>query len=130
MIGKVYLSQVDFYDVRIKAMGRKARPVLIVGGPYENDYIVLPISTISRRENLNPHYDLPISPQERMTLNLTRECFIRTHKQMTVHRAALIKELGDMKQFIPELYLKTLAKWKNFRSKSLIALFELRSSQC
>lgn len=117
MIGKVYLSQVDFYDVRIKAMGRKARPVLIVGGPYENDYIVLPISTISRRENLNPHYDLPISPQERMTLNLTRECFIRTHKQMTVHRAALIKELGDMKQFIPELYLKTIAKMEEFQKQ-------------
>lgn len=117
MIGKVYLSQVDFYDVRIKAMGRKARPVLIVGGPYENDYIVLPISTISRRENLNPHYDLPISPQERMTLNLTRECFIRTHKQMTVHRAALIKELGDMKQLIPELYLKTIAKMEEFQKQ-------------
>lgn len=117
MIGKVYLSQVDFYDVRIKAMGRKARPVLIIGGPYENDYIVLPISTISRRETLNPHYDLLISPQERMALNLTRECFIRTHKQMTIHRAALIKELGDMKQLIPELYLKTIAKMEEFQKQ-------------
>lgn len=115
MIGKVYLSVVDFYDSRLQAVSRKARPVLIVGGPYESDYIVLPISTVTNRANLNPHYDILIPPQARHSLDLPRECFIRTHKQLPVHRASLLRLKGDMKADVPDLYVNAIAKLEEFQ---------------
>lgn len=115
MIGKVYLSVVDFYDVKLNATNRKVRPVLIIGGPNENDYTVLPISTITNRANVNAYYDILVSPQDRTILNLKRECFIRTHKQMQIHVAALIRELADMKKDLPDLYLETIGKMDEFQ---------------
>lgn len=117
MMGKVYLSVVDFYDIALQAMRTKTRPVLIVGGPHENDYTVLPISTITNRINLNSYYDIPIPPQDRAVLNLRRECFVRTHRQMPIHAAALVKELGDMKSDAPALYLDAVAKMEEFQKE-------------
>lgn len=117
MIGKVYLSVVDFYDSKLRAMSKKARPVLIVGGPYENDYTVLPISTITNRGNLNSYYDILIPPQNRAVLSLPKECFIRTHKQLTVHSASLLTLKGDMKSDIPDLYLDAIAKMEEFQKE-------------
>lgn len=51
MVGKVYLSVVEYYDSKTKITRKKGRPVLVVAGPRNNDYTVLPISTIKRREN-------------------------------------------------------------------------------
>ena len=115
MIGKAYLSAVDFYDIKTRTTKRKIRPVLIVAGPQENDYIVLPISTITMRNNLNAYYDLLISPQKRAVLNLSRECFIRTHKQLPVHSASPVKQLGDMRADAPDLYLDAIAKMEEFQ---------------
>lgn len=117
MIGKVYLSVIDFYDSKLQGMSKKARPVLIVGGPYENDYTVLPISTITNRANLNSYYDILIPPQDRLTLSLPREYFIRTHKQLPVHGASLLRLKGDMKADIPDLYLDAISKMEEFQRK-------------
>lgn len=117
MIGKVYLSVVDFYDSRLQAMSKKTRPVLIVGGPHESDYIVLPISTITHRANLNAYYDILIPPQDRAALNLPKECFIRTHKQLTVHSASLLKLKGDMRSDVPDLYLDAISKMEEFQKE-------------
>ena len=45
MVGKVYLSVVEYYDSKTKTTRKKGRPVLVVAGPRNNDYTVLPIST-------------------------------------------------------------------------------------
>ena len=56
MVGKVYLSVVEYYDSKTKTTRKKGRPVLVVAGPRNNDYTVLPISTIKRREHLDSDY--------------------------------------------------------------------------
>lgn len=117
MIGGVYLSIVDFYDTKLQRTSRKTRPVLIVDGPHENDYIVLPISTITKRQNLNPYYDILIPPQDRVTLNLPKECFIRTHKQVPIHGGSLHKLIGNMKSDIPDLYIDAIAKMEEFQRR-------------
>ena len=115
MIGKVYQSIVDYYDSKTRSTRKKVRPVLIVGGPRNNDYIVLPISTITNRANLDPVYDILIDDAERTVLNLSKECFIRAHKQMPVHQAQLIRQKGNMKDDLPELYLTALEKMEQFQ---------------
>lgn len=119
MIGKVYLSVVDYYDARTGATRRKTRPVLVVGGPNENDYTVLPISTIPHREHVNAHYDILIPAQERVVLSLNSECFIRAHKQIPMHTAALLRPIGDMKKDAPSLYLDALGKMEEFQKNVL-----------
>lgn len=115
MIGKVYLSRADYFDLRTNCTQKKTRPVLVVGGPNDNDYTVLPISTITLRQNVNSYYDILIPPQERATLSLNAECFIRTHKQMPLHRGAMLREIGDMKNNTPNLYLEAVSKMEEFQ---------------
>lgn len=115
MVGKVYLSVVEYYDSKTKTTRKKGRPVLVVAGPRNNDYTVLPISTIKRREHLDSDYDIPIETNIRAGLALSEECFIRTHKQTTVHMGALIKQKGDMKNDYPDLYLTALQKMEEFQ---------------
>lgn len=119
MIGKVYKSVVLYYDSKSQQTRTKTRPVLIVGGPRNNDYTVLPISTITLRKNLDPEFDILIDASSRSILNLPKECFIRTHKQMTVHRAELVSLYGDMKADIPDLYLDALVKMEGFQKRIL-----------
>lgn len=115
LIGKVYLSVVNYYDSKTHTTRRKGRPVLIVAGPRNNDYTVLPISTVKNRQNLDPDFDLLIDPPARALLSLTDECFIRTHKQTTVHDGSLIKEKGDMKRDLQDLFLKALEKMEAYQ---------------
>lgn len=119
MIGKVCLAVVDYYDSKTKSTRKKARPILIVAGPRNNDYVILPISTISKRENLDPDYDMPIGPTERASLGLDKECFIRTHKQMYIHQAFIVKEKGDLKGAFPDFYLNAITKMEQYQSQIL-----------
>ena len=128
MVGKVYLSVVEYYDSKTKTTRKKGRPVLVVAGPRNNDYTVLPISTIKRREHLDSDYDIPIETNIRAGLALSEECFIRTHKQTTVHMGALIKQKGDMKNDYPDLLSNRSAKkWKSFSAILWTMRFEISS---
>ena len=62
MIGKVYVSIFKYYDNIKGKMSFKNRPVLIVGKADNTDYIVLPISRVTKRENLDEYYDVLLNP--------------------------------------------------------------------
>ena len=114
MIGKIYISVVDYYDIKTSCTKRKQRPVLIISGPHNNDYTVLPISTISKSENIDPLYDIEVIPDQYPLLGLKRRSFLRTHKQTPIHKASLVREIGDIKANYPDLYMDVLAKWEQF----------------
>ena len=110
MIGKLYSSVTPFYDSAKGTNSYKRRPVLIINGPQNNDYTILPVSTISRKENIDPEYDVKEEPDDYPKLNLAHTSYIRTHKQTTVHQASLVKEIGDLKTEYEELYLMVLER--------------------
>lgn len=118
-IGKVYTASTEYYDSKTGLTQRKGRPVLVVGGPKNNDYSVLPISTITKRENVDPDYDIYVDVELRGILSLDRECFIRTHKQMPLHRGSIFKELGNMKDNAPDLYQDVLMRMERFQKEIL-----------
>lgn len=107
-VGKVCWSVFPYYDAANRSMSFKRRPVLIVGDESENDYTVLPISSITRRENLNPEYDVEVDPLRYPLLGLSRRSYVRTHKQIPVHKAEIVSETGDMKGDYEELFLSVL----------------------
>lgn len=114
MIGKIYSSVTPFYDSVKGTNSFKRRPVLILSGPRNNDYTILPVSTISHKENIDQEYDVKVEPNAYPKLNLARTSYIRTHKQTTVHQASLVKEISDLKAEYEDLYLVVLEKLEDF----------------
>lgn len=108
MIGWICSSTTPYYDIRNGCNAFKQRPVLIIGGLLNNDYTVLPISTVSKRENLHPLYDIEINPMYYPRLNLNKVSFVRVHKQTTVHRSAVIYQISDLRNEYPNLYWNIL----------------------
>ena len=119
MIGKAYVSILKFYDNRNHRMAFKKRLVLIVGKADSSDYVVLPISRVTNRENLDDYYDVPIEPSEVPLMNLTQCSYVRTHKQSVVHIGELVQEIVDFKKEYYEIYFDVISKMEQFQ-KSII----------
>lgn len=110
MVGKIYTSITPFYDLKQQKNAFKSRPVLVIAETRNNDYTVLPISTISKKENRDPVYDVEISPSSYPKLNLAKVSYVRTHKQMPMHRTNIGKEIGDLKAEYENLYVEILSR--------------------
>lgn len=119
MIGKAYVSIFKYYDNAKAKMSFKKRPVLIVGKADDTDYIVLPISRVSKRENLDEYYDVLLSPDAVPKLNLTQHSYVRTHKQSVVNIVELYREITDFKKDYMDIYLDIISKMEKFQ-KNLI----------
>ena len=114
MIGKIYSTVFPYYDSKSQKNSFKKRPVLIIGGPRNNDYTVLPISTVTKKANLDSEYDLEINPANYPLLHLDKLSYVRVHKQTTVHKVSLTSLIGDMKTEYADLYLNVLEKLEEF----------------
>ncbi len=88
--------------------------MLIIGGPRNNDYTVLPVSTITHKEHIDSEYDVIVEPVAYPKLNLNKTSYIRTHKQTTIHQASLVRGISDLKTEYEELYLNVLEKLEDF----------------
>ena len=121
MIGKIYVSMVEFYDAKNQKNSIKARPVLILSDVRNNDFTVLPISTISNTQNIDWDYDIEVNPQIYQNLNLKKISYIRTHKRIYLHQAGVDKTkiLGDIKNDYPNLFLEILEKMEKFNKEIL-----------
>lgn len=114
MIGKIYSSIVPFYDMKSGKNSFKSRPVLILSGPRNNDYTVLPISSVTKKQNLDLEYDIELNPQIYPNLNLQKICYVRVHKQTTVHTASLNRKISNLKDEYEDLYLSILSKLEEY----------------
>lgn len=114
MIGKIYKARTPFFNQSTRQMSYKARPALVLAKADAEDYVVLPVSSISIRANIDPIYDIEISPEIYPKLNLRNTSYVRTHKQTIVHRANLGDEIGDLKSEYEELYYEILEKRESF----------------
>lgn len=114
MIGKICKAMTPFYDKTKHQMSYKARPALVLANADIDDYVILPVSTISVKTNINPVYDIEVDPKLYPKLNLNNVSYVRTHKQTIIHRANLGDEIGNLKLNYEELYLKILEKREEF----------------
>lgn len=114
MIGKICKARTPYYDRITRMMSYKARPALVLAKADANDYVVLPVSSISNRANIDSVYDVEIDPSLYPKINLTCTSYVRTHKQTVVHRASLSDEIGDLKSEYEDLYLKILERREEF----------------
>ena len=116
MIGKIVKIRVHYYDASTRTTKFKVRPGLVISGygSIDTDYIVLPISKISRAQNISHEYDLPIDPSTYPLSKLTVYSYIRCHKQATIARADIIGEISDFKTDYPDKYLEIISLVEKF----------------
>lgn len=113
MIGKICTAITPYYDAVSKRKSFKSRPLLVVAKA-DNDYVVLPISTVSRRENVDRVYDIEVDPAQYPALNLTQLSYVRTHKQTTIHIGQIVKTISDLRSAYQDLYIDILSKREQF----------------
>ena len=119
MIGKIYWSVFPFYDSKNSRNAFKKRPVLIISGPRNNDYTVLPISSVTKKQNLDSQYDFELDINKYPLLNLNKTCYLRTHKQTIVHQASLTTMICDFKTVYPDLFIETMTLFEQFEKEVL-----------
>lgn len=121
MIGTVCISAFKYYDSAKRRMAFKGRPVLVIGQADNSDYVVLPISRVTKRENLDAHYDYEMKPQTYAdsALQLSAVSYVRTHKQSVLNEAELTKQVMNLKQDFPEVYAEIIDLVEEFQ-KNLI----------
>lgn len=114
MIGKICKAITPFFDQNIGRMAYKARPALVLANADSGDFVILPVSSISHKNNIDPVYDVEIDPELYPNLNLKKVSYVRTHKQTIVNRACLQDEIGDLKTEYKDLFLDILEKRESF----------------
>lgn len=114
MIGNICITQTKYYDALKKKNNFKYRPALINAGPRNNDYTILPISSISISSNIDVDYDIKIDPKQYPNLKLRKTCYIRTHKSTTMHKAEILKIVINMKSIEHDLYIHVIKKYEQW----------------
>ena len=117
MIGKLYWVIMPFFDIINQKNSFKKRPALVIAKADDKDVIILPVSTITHKDNLNAKYDIEIDPSLYNRIKLQKICYVRTHKQTVVHIASLGGIIGDIKTDYQDLYLDIFAKRDEFNEE-------------
>lgn len=113
--GKIYSLLTPYFDTRINQMAMKKRTALIIGKADNKDYVVLPLSTITKQNKRDMYFDLEITSAKYPALQLTRTSYVRMHKQLTVHNSQIYTEIAELKKFYPDFFREILAKVKEFQ---------------
>lgn len=117
MIGKAYWAIFKYYDSSAHRMAFKKRPVLIIGKADESDYIVLPISRVTRQEHIDQRYDFEMQVTDYPKLSLKNTSYIRTHKQSVANIGELANQIADFKNEYPDAFVEVNALVKEFQKK-------------
>lgn len=122
LVGKICDSTYAYFDKREQKYKYKLRPVLVVGIEKDQlpcDITVLPVSKISRVENLNEEYDYPLTNGNHGLLRLKNDpSYVRVHKISTIHSKDLsFKTDHQLNILYPEAYASIKRKLNDFAAK-------------
>ena len=117
MIGEIRTALTPYFDTKTNKKQFKGRPILVIAQADTQDYVALPVSSITRRYNIDPIYDIEVIPSVYPMLNLDNVSYIRTHKQTIVHMGEIGKKIGDLRNDYPDLFLEVLSKREQFSNE-------------
>lgn len=123
MIGEAYWAIFKYYDSSTHRMAFKKRPVLIIGKADESDYVVLPISRVTRQEHIDQQYDYEMQVADYPKLSLKATSYIRTHKQSIANIGELANQITDFKNEYPDAYVEVIALVEEFQKRLLDEAF-------
>lgn len=120
-VGKLYPSYFRYKDPKTKSIKFKSRPILIIAEPtgqFDTEYIVLPVSTLSNPIFFEKEFDIQLKVCDYSKLSISRDCYVRTHKQTTMYRSNIDfhKCIGDLKTDYPEVFSLILKKLRDYEN--------------
>lgn len=115
MTGWYCIATFPYYDNRKHKNAFKRRPVLVIGKADDTDFVTLPISKVSHRENVDIEYDISIQIADYPLMNLTSDSFVRTHKQTITNGADISRFVVNIKEEYQDLWLEILSKVEDFQ---------------
>lgn len=119
MIGKAYWAIFQYYDGKLNKMAFKKRPVLVIGKADDKDWVVLPISRVTRREYLDSHYDFKMDVISYPKMSLKQTSYVRTHKQTVLNEGEFSSCITDFRSEYQDAYIAIMALVEEFQ-KDLI----------
>lgn len=117
MIGWYCIATFPYYDARNNRNSFKKRPILVIGEADSSDYITLPISKISHSENVDIEYDISVKIAEYPLMQLRFDSYVRTHKQTVTNKAAITRNIINVKEEYQDLWIEILSKVEDFQRK-------------
>ena len=120
MIGKAYWAIFKYYDSSSHRMAFKKRPVLIIGQADASDYVVLPISRVTRQEHIDQKYDFEMQVNDYPKLSLRATSYIRTHKQSVMNIGELADQIADFKLEYPDAYIEVIELIEEFQKNLIV----------
>lgn len=115
MIGWYCIATFPYYNSRTNRNEFKERPMLVIGQADNSDFVILPISKVSHRENVDIEYDVAIQISDYPLMNLRFDSFIRTHKQTITNKSSIIRQVVNVKEEYQDLWLDILSKVEIFQ---------------
>lgn len=115
MIGWYCIATFPYYNSRTNRNEFKERPMLVIGQADNTDFVTLPISKVSHRENVDIEYDVAIQISDYPLMNLRFDSFIRTHKQTITNKSSIIRLVVNVKEEYQDLWLDILSKVEIFQ---------------
>lgn len=107
-----------YYDSRMRSMRFKKRPALVLRREDDNinaDLTVLPVSSVTHRENLSVVYDVEVRKDLFPDLNLNRDVsYIRVHKPYTVNSSEFVEVICEDIRIYEDLTKSILDKFEDF----------------
>lgn len=119
MIGEAHWATFKYFDIKLNKMTFKKRPILIIGKADRNDWVVLPISRVTRKENLDLYYDFEINVSDYPKMLLKQTSYVRTHKQTILNEGELLNRIIDFRGEYQDAYIEIIALVKEFQ-KNLV----------
>ena len=117
MIGKMYWAIFKFYNISKHRMAFKKRPVLIIGEADQKDYVILPVSRVTKKEHLDMIYDFEMQSKDYPSLSLKATSYVRTHKQAVVNNGDLADCIADFIEEYPDAYISVIALVEEFQKE-------------
>lgn len=119
LVGSIRISRMPYYDSASQRVKYKGRPILLLKaekGIGESDFSILPISSISHKENIDEIFDIEVTAEMYPLLKLNKDIsYIRCAKISTVHSSTISKdEISNLKEQYPELWDKVVLKLKEY----------------
>lgn len=121
LVGTIKASRMPYYDNKTSSIKFKSRPVLILKAENESgfsDFTVLPISSVSFKNNINQKFDVEVTKAMYPLLNLTKAvCYIRCGKFMTINQKDLaVSVISNLKDSYPDLWKHIISLAKEYIS--------------
>lgn len=112
-LGGIYRAIISYYDAKRSCLSFKPRPVLIIGRLNARRFVVLPFTTMQKKQYLDKKYDIEIDPRKNPEIALYKAGYVQTNYTTVVDfRNIDSRQICDLSRANKKLYSEILDKWK------------------